>query len=311
MTNVKITEQEAADCIEGLWREALSLSAFDTVCALLRVSGLQDAGWDPFEESQAAFEDFNWHLQAEDDALSSKSQWRIGLLMYCQAVEMSAVHSTLANILRILLGQPYHLNPLGSLGRPDKKRMFKFYPPSATVKWRKLRDMATEAERNDLVRMINAVYDDAVRNAFAHSDYILTDTHFRWTEGGLPSQIPLEQINNLVANAFIFFGIFMDIRDRWLSLVGQMPRYHKWPQYEVLELLKDENQKLNGFRVHFSNGNSARFSRTSEGVDCTNVIIQGDGTINFMVGLLDALERKWKIEGRTVDFGERNAVNEF
>ena len=311
MSEVRITDQEAADCIEALWRDAFGIRAFDAACTLLRVSGLQDAGWDPIEESEAALKDFDWHLKAEDEALSSKSHWRIGLLMYCHAVEMSAVHATLANILRILLGESYHVNPLGSLGRPDKKRMFKFYPASAKVKWKKLRDMAIEAKRADLVRIIDAVYNDAVRNAFSHSDYILTATHFRWTEGGLPSQIPLEQVNNLITNAFGFFGIFLGMRDRWFSLVGEMPRYHKWPEYEVLELLTDENQKLNGFRVHFSNGNSARFARTPEGIDCTNVLFEGDGTINFMVGSLDALESRWKVDGHPVDFGDTKAVNEF
>ena len=257
------------------------------------------------------FKDFNWHLKAENEELSPKSQWRIGLLMYCQAVEMSAVHATLANILRILLGQPYHLSPLDSLGRADKKRMFKFFPPSAKVKWKKLRDMATEAKREDLVQMIDAVYNDAIRNAFSHSDYIITDTHFRWAEGGLPDQMPLEQVSNLIANSFSFFGIFTALRDRWLERVGRKPRFHKMPQYEVLEFLTDENQKLSGFRVHFSNGNSAQFARTPEGVDCTNLVFENDGTINFMVGLLNARESIWKVNGRPVDFGDRSAVNEF
>ena len=53
------------------------------------------------------------------------------------------------------------------------------------MKWRKIRDMAQEAEQTELIRLIDAVYDDDVRNAFSHSDYIITDTHFRFTEGGL------------------------------------------------------------------------------------------------------------------------------
>jgi hypothetical protein len=118
-------------------------------CTLLRVGGMQDAGWDPFEESDAAFKDYNWHLNTKSDDLSDKSRWRIGLLMYCQACEMSAVHSMLANLLRIQLNQPYHLNPLGSLGRADKRRMFKWYPPSAKAKWQKIRNMAVEAGRAD------------------------------------------------------------------------------------------------------------------------------------------------------------------
>ena len=64
-----------------------------------------------------------------------------------------------------------------------------------------------------------------------------------------------------------------------------MRRYHQWPNLEVLELLKTDG-KVDGFRVHFSNGESARFHRRPEGVNMMNVIINPDGTLNFMVGPL-------------------------
>lgn len=311
MAQIRITDQEAADCLEHLWRDAFEKRPFDAVCTLLRVSGLQDADWDPLEESEEAFEDFNWYLKAESEDLSERAQWRIGLLMYCQAVEMSAVHSMLANLLRILLDQPYHLNPLGSLGRADKKRRFKWYPPSAKAKWRKIRNMAEEARRGELIRMIDAVYNDDVRNAFSHSDYIITDTHFRWTEGGLVGEIHFEQVNNLITNSFSFFGVFLGIRDRWLKFLATVPRYHKWPNYDVFELLKDDDSKLNGFRIHFSNGNSARFLRTPQGVDLMNIRITRSGTLGLMVGSLDDLQRVWMVDGHPVDFGDRDVADEF
>jgi hypothetical protein len=310
MTQVRITDQECADCFEALWAGAFERRSFDVLCTLLRVSGLEDAGWDPFEESEQAFNDYNWHLKAESEELSDKSQWRVGLLMYCQACEMSAVHSTLGNLLRIHLNQPYHLNPLGSLGRADKKRLFKWYPPSAKVKWKKLRDMAVEAEKNDLVRLIDHVYNDTVRNAFSHSDYIIGEEYFRWTEGGLPGQLPLRQLSNLIANSFSFFGRFMAARERWRGLAAEMPRYHRWPNHEVLELLKADG-KLEGFRVHFSNGSSARFHRTAAGVDLMNVTIEPDGTINFMVGLLNALGPRYIVDGAEVQFGDVNSLEQF
>jgi hypothetical protein len=310
MSDTRLTDQECADCFHALWKGAIEARPFDSICAMVRVSGMQDAGWDPFEESEKAFQDYNWHLKAQSDDLSEKSQWRIGLLMYCQACEMSAVHHMLANILRIHLGQPYHMNPLGSLGRADKKRMFKWYPPSAKVKWHKIREMAEQAKKVDLVRLIDAVYDDRVRNAFSHSDYTITDEKFRWTEGGLPDQLSLGRLDNLISNAFAFFGRFMAQRDLWLKLAGKMPRYHCWPNYEVFELLKSDGT-LNGFRVHFSNGSSARFRRTPDGVDLMNVVIQRDGTINLMVGLLDALQERYVVDGNEVQFGDQRAVDTF
>jgi hypothetical protein len=293
-----------------MWTDAFKARPFDAVCTLLRVAGLQDAGWDPFEESEAAFKDYNWHLKAKSEELSDKSSWRIGLLMYCQACEMSAIHQMLANLLRILLDQPYHMNPLGSLGRANKKRMFKWYPPSAKAKWHKILEMADAAKKQDLVRLIENVYDDQVRNAFSHSDYIITKETFRWTEGGLGGQLPLESLSNLIANAFSFTAKFVAIRNRWLKLCATMPRYHRWPNYEVFELLKSDG-KLDGFRVHFSNGSSARFHRSPAGVDLMNVVIEGDGTINFMVGLLDALKDRYVVDGKEVEFGDKQAVESF
>ena len=310
MTTTRITDQECADCFETLWNDAFKARPFDAVCTLLRVAGLQDAGWDPFEESQAAFKDYNWHLEAKSPDLSDKSQWRIGLLMYCQTCEMSAVHQMLANLLRILVDQPYHMNPLGSLGRADKKRMFKWYPPSAKVKWHKIIEMANAAKRADLVRLVENMYDDRVRNAFSHSDYVITADAFRWTEGGLGGHLPLENLNNLIANAFSFGGVFMGIRDRWLGLTATIPRYHRWPNFEVFELLKSGG-KLDGFRVHFSNGTSARFQRSPDGVDLMNVVIQTDGTINFMVGLLDALTDHYKVDGNVVTFNGKDSLESF
>jgi hypothetical protein len=302
-------DQECADCFESLWQGVFQARPFDAICTLLRVAGLEDAGWDPFEESQGAMKDYNWHLKAKSDELSDKSQWRVGLLMYCQACEMSAVHATLANLLRIHLGQPYHLNPLGSLGRPDKKPMFKWYPPSAKVKWQKLREMAKNAKKSDLIRLIDNVYNDSVRNAFSHSDYIITQNEFRWTEASLPGHLPLQNLNNLIANAFSFFGAFIGVRDRWLKLAAEMPLYHRWPNFEVLELLKSDG-KLNGFRVHLSNGMSARFQRSPDGVDLKNVTIESDGTINFFVGPLYELKQKYVVDGRDVEF-RRDSVDAF
>jgi len=311
MTEVQITNKEASDCVESLWSDAFAKSPLDATYTLLRVSGLADAKWDPFEETLETFNDYNWHLKAESDELSPKSSWRIGLLMYCHAVEMSAVHTALANLLRIHQGHPYHVTPLNFLGRTPKNKIFKFFPPSAKTKWKEISDMASKARLDDLVRIIDSIYNDTVRNAFSHSDYIITDTHFRWTEGGLPGQIPLEQVSNLITNSFNFFSTFTALNDRWLNMIGKSARYYKLPKHEVLELITDDRHKLNGFRVHFSNGNSAQFIRTDEGVDCSNLWFENDGSINFNIGMLNSCEEQWKIDGKPVDFGDQAATNEL
>jgi hypothetical protein len=68
----------------------------------------------------------------------------------------------------------------------------------------------------------------------------------------------------------------------------------------LLELLANENG-LYGYHVHFSNGNKATYTRSEKGTEVINHHWNRDGTINFFVGSLDALEKVWKIDGVPVD----------
>jgi hypothetical protein len=310
MTEIQISKQEAVNCLDGLWRDANQRDGFGVICTALRIEGLQDVGWDPFQESYEAFKDYDWHLRVQSSDLSPRSHWRIGLLIYCQACEMSAVHTTLANLLRIILGERYHVDPLNSLGRPDKRRPLRWFPASAKVKWRKIRRMAQSANRTDLIRIVDAVYNDAIRNAFSHSDYIITENDFRWTEGGLAEPLPLPQLNNLISNALVFFGAFAGIRSRLLEEFGKMPRYHRWPNFQVFELLKTEGM-LDGFRIHDSTGSSALFRRGPDGVDLENIIPRNDGLLEFIVGNAANERPNYVVDGQVVDFGEKNAVDVF
>jgi len=94
-----------------------------------------------------------------------------------------------------------------------------------------------------------------------------------------------------------------------LTSMSGWPRYHRWPNYQVLELLKSDG-KLDGFQVHFSNGSSARFRRTTTGVDIMNMLFGTEGTIIFMVDS-DALTKRYVVDGREVRFGDKQSVNSF
>jgi hypothetical protein len=293
----ELTEQELVDFLSDLFWGAFRKAPFEVLCAVLRVSGMQDADWDPFEESKAAFDDYNALLRLDAATLSQAGCWRIGLLMYCQAVEMTAPQEFLANLLRVLGGEKYHIKPFGSLGRTNKKRLFSWVPPSAPVKYRELKRLALGCDRGTLSEYIDQFFNEDIRNAFSHSDYIISGEYFRWTESGLAQQLPLDQVNLIVRNCFRFFSAVLWLHNQVLTDLKSLPRFHKWPNYEVLELLSDA-EHLHGFSVHFSNGSKATYSRTDKGVECTNVLFEPDGSINFMVGLLDALRPEWRVNGQ-------------
>ena len=282
--------------LDTVFRKALEIAPFDVLCTVLRVSGMQDAGWDPFEESTQASDDLNWLLTKAHER-SPKAAWRVALLYYCQLVEMSAAHDILANLLRILNGEPFIIQPFHDKVRRKKNSLWDRTPPSATTKFKRIREYAEKANENNLVDLVNGFFDDEVRNAFSHSDYIITEDQFRVTESGFGKVLELTKLSETINLAFDFFGALIVCHRRWQRCFASMPKYHKWQNYEVLEILSSESKELLGFNVHFSNGSKATYARSSERVETINFSFGRDGRVGFMVGLLDALEPKWKIDG--------------
>ena len=291
---------------EGLWDSlfgaAVEKSAYETICAVLRVTGHEEPQWDPLEESSRAFEDFSGLFEQAKRERTEDCQLRIALLMYCQAVEMSAVHELLANLLRIVDGRPYVMRPFAELGPKKKKQSLQTgNPPSAKVKFREITHLAKQAERTEVSKTIELFFHDGVRNAFSHSDYILTDAELRWAEGSGPHRILRDDLCVLINNCFCFVGAFLQAQPRWRYWLGQLNRYYKWPRYEVLELLASEDIGLYGFSVHFPTGSKATYVRRPyEGSKPINLMPRQDGTIDFFIGDRDATEPVWKIDGQPV-----------
>ena len=69
--------------------------------SLLRIVGMEDKGWDPYEESRAVLEDLNALMQLDlpEETFSDKelTSWRLGLIFYSHIVEMDAPYEVLTN----------------------------------------------------------------------------------------------------------------------------------------------------------------------------------------------------------------------
>jgi hypothetical protein len=295
LTKVNLNEGEITNCLDGLWQDAFRAGSLEAIFALLNVTGMKISGWEALVETEEAFKDYNWFLKAKSKSLSKKSSWRIGLLMYCHACEISAVHNSLKNLLNIKNGQPYRTDPFIKLARLKKNRMFKGTPPSATIKWNDLKTHAEENGNTKLFYLIESIYNDQVRNAFSHSDYIITEDEFRWTEV-FPGSMPLSEVGNLISNSFVFFPAMINVRKSWLSELSKRPRYFPMQNFDVLELLKSDGV-VNGLKIHFSTGTFAEFQRTSSGVQFTNFVPLSDSSLQYMVGDLDEQKNCYVVDG--------------
>jgi hypothetical protein len=288
------TKEYTAYLDELFWK-AFKINAFGSICSLLRVGGNYNSNWDPFEESKKAFDDFNWLLELSKNGKNNFCSLRISLLIYCQALEMTAAHEIIANLIRCLGKSYYVYDPFDEL--INRKKNTNHIPPSAKAKFNLIKKLSKNCGETKLSDYINSFYNDKIRNAFSHSDYILTDTGFRYTEGGPAQEISLIAIEETLNNCFNFYSTFLSLHKIWLRKLAKLKKFHKWQNYEVLELLSNEEMGLYGFQIHFSNGSKSTYQRLPSGVDALNLFFEDDGRLNYYVGFLDNLEPIWKIEG--------------
>jgi len=282
----------------GLFQKALNKSPFDTLCTLLRPGGAHTAGWDVLDEAETTFNDFNWMLEVAQKRKGTATARRFALYYYCFLVEMTAIHEMMINLFRCITDQhylpfPFHHDPWNAV------------PPSMAMKTKEIVEFAAKAGEKDLVSKLNYVFDDKLRNTIAHSDYVLTADQLR-RESGPASAISLTEVDRKLNYTFRFLSGLLKAANNMKYVMRRLKRYHKWDNYEVLELLADENG-VYGFNVHFSNGNKSTFSRTKDGV--TQINMRTSNGVGFMIGMIDRLEPTWKIDGVPVtDWDELSKI---
>jgi len=97
-----------SDIINDLFIKAKEKDEFEFCCTLLRIRGNESAGWDSLEESYSLITNILSIISAPIDNLF---RVRLLLLLYCHITEMNDFYNIVANLLWILLGERYHINP--------------------------------------------------------------------------------------------------------------------------------------------------------------------------------------------------------
>lgn len=293
--------QEYFSYLEHLFCRARDTSSLQCIYTLLRVSGIEDGGWDPFIEAQEALIEFSKILKKISKNEVNKSSFRLALLIYCHSVEMSAPYHILYNLLQCIQKKNYI--PFPFPGRPNKKKFLSLIPQSPVVKLAKIETECKKVDEGELIKKFNSFFDDDIRNAFYHSDYSFTNEEFRICENGVSRSVSLSDLSEKLARCFAFYQAFFDIYKRIRLSFRKSKKLHRLQGFEVMELITDNKEGLIGFKMHFSNGSQAMFQRRKERVHGINVTLEDDG-INFFIGLLSSLQNKWIVNGKT--FRERN-----
>ena len=207
------------------------------------------------------------------------------------------------NMLRIVHGQEFSTAPLLKFYQTRKNKCI---PPSAAVKFREITKVAKAIAEEKLVEIIYSFFDDNVRNAFAHSDYVITDEYFRWTESGFAQQLKRDELEDKLSICFHFYSRFLNRLEFWAIAIPKANKpLFRIDESTVLELAI-ESERLVGFTLHFSNGSRAWYKRTNRGIDMCNIVPGNEQQLTFQCGDPRFNRKGWFVRGKEIKEWDNN-----
>jgi hypothetical protein len=232
-----------------LFAEAKEKDEFEFCCTLLRVRGMHSAGWDSLNESQLLM---NQMLSLINAPLQDVFRIRLCLILYCHITEMNDFYHITMNLLRIIQGDRYSINPFDIVHFNDNKQTR--YPID---KVQRIKEISSALNMSSIGELYDYLLLNHVRNAVFHSDYVLYNNEFRIIsgkginiEGTITNSFPIEWL-------FKKIEICINLISQLLCLINEHRRSYKeekivkgriaTDQFEDITLTVDANG-LSGFR---------------------------------------------------------------
>lgn len=241
---------------DHLFGRAANANGFDFLCTILRVEGVTSGHWDAFVEAEEAIMDFSKVLRKISSKRYPKRAVRLALFLYCHSTEMSAPYEILANLLLCCQAKSYKMQPFNELIKiKERKGLFpERHLPSPKRKIEYIKKLAINCNETTINTIIDGFFRHEIRNAFYHSDYAITDEEFRIVKGGEIGKeiVPMEELSGILTRCFAFYSAFFIAYNRIKKDFAFGEKFHRWPNYEVLQILSDGNG-LTGFKIHFPN----------------------------------------------------------
>lgn len=255
------TPESQPNMFQQLFRDAEAANMLEYLFTLVRVDGMSGLR-DPLLQLQDLL-----NSPAPDDAEGLKQR-------YCSIVSAREPLELLANLINCVEKKSYTPSPFHDLWRGTFPN-FEAPRPSQVVD--AICGRLDAAGRHDIIAALRRAYPEQLLAECSDN-----------------SELPPDELQLGHHACLEFLRSLLEIHRLERLKFRTWPRFHKLPRFEVLELLANDDTGLYGFRMHFSNGTDAVFSRTENWTECMNVMPQLDG-IGFQVGDLDALRQEWRV----------------
>jgi hypothetical protein len=247
------TADEVQSRLHAAFEAARGKDEFEFACTLLRMRGMEDAGWDPFVETYRLVEDLTALVAAP---LAVHTKVRLGLLLYSHLTEVGAIYDLLANLMRVVRDERYSIDPFLAEAPRNRKDEVQFLSTPAKV--RALQAALQADGHAEMSEVVDWFFNPSVRNAFAHADYILHQDKFRcrsesFERGGVQTpELPLEVLAELFNRSVCFYDAFMHEyegqRKSYIANKIVLGRFAGDDRQEPVELQADPIRGLYGFR---------------------------------------------------------------
>ncbi len=182
-------------CLEPAFSGAMERSEFEFILCLIRVRGIEDAGWDPYATTSSAIDAMT---RLHEEVQDGESARHLELWLYGHMVEASEPYELIANLVDVATGGRWNGWRFPMVGKAPRLR-----PQSPGAKIRQVAEVAQRAAMPDVAVPLREMWDRDLRNAIAHAEYSFHEDQVRILRP-LPRRYHYLDVNQLINRAHAF-----------------------------------------------------------------------------------------------------------
>lgn len=289
--------------VESLFKRAFDNGKAEFIFTLVRVDGMYFGRKDAFKHT----EDLLVAFKADTPLDEIPPAQAVTVLYNCKNLcGISEIFDFLFNLLVCLKGEQYTLSPFAHLG---SGHFPSYVPPTLPDVLQALHSKAVEVDEPQLTDLTATLLAPQLLTVLTANTFLVEDsTIIAQRETRTP--VDTATLADSIARCVAFYRDLVATYTKFRIEFKKLPRFYKWRNFMVCELLVSDDVGLYGFKVHHSNGSPSTYERGPDSSQAINLSFH-DGHVQFWAGDLDALKPEWRVgEKRLCEIGLTGRYNE-
>lgn len=198
--------KEYQEIFRPLFEKALEVSEFNLIMSLLAFRGASDDGWNPYENTEAIFEE----IYKKQKKFSGVLQFNMHLWLYLHLIECSEHYELIANLVNITKDGDYNI-------ANHKNR--NFVNLKVEEKIIRLKKIAKGTPFENVSEPFEKTFNGRFRNAIGHADYAIKSSGRTGVtivdDKGFPVIFSQQESNDLINRAVALHVVIRSLIDHF------------------------------------------------------------------------------------------------